>query len=116
MPPRMLPAAGPALHEVGGIDEARMERHQPIEKLPDGRQIPVFRAEVRKPLIEECAIGLETAPIEPTQRWVPPLLQPGEEEPPSFEIGAGRGRGRFPLRELAQELVEIDTEPNERRG
>lgn len=62
------------------------------------------------------AIGFETGPIKSTTARLPPLLQPGDEQAAAFEIGPGRGRGRFPLHELPPELVQIDAQPNERGG
>jgi hypothetical protein len=119
MPPRVLPTAGPALDKIGRIHEARMERHEPLQKLTDRREVAVLRPQIRKPLIQRRAIGLETHAIETTHARVVlfslpvPLLQPGNEEPTSLEISP-RGRGGRLLRhELPREFVEIDTEPNE---
>ena len=116
MPSRVLPAAGPALDEVGGIHEARMRRHEPLQKLADRREIPVLRAEVRKAVIEPRSIGLQTGAIETTQRVVSPLLEPCDEKAAALEIGPGRGGDGILRRELPGELIEVDAEANQGGG
>ena len=93
-----------------------MEWHKPAQKLPHRRQIAVLRAEVGKAVVEKCTVGFETGAIETTQLVISPLLEPGDERPATFEIGASGGRQWLLRRELPCELVEIDAKPNERRG
>ncbi len=90
-----------------------MQRHEPRQKLTHRREVAIFRPQIRKPLIQERAIGLETGPIEPTMVRVPPLLEPPNKRAATLEIRASGGGPPLELGQLPREGVEIDPQADE---